>query len=125
MKRSGRKRWCVALLSALLLSVPGTPLRAQPGPCAPQIGHKMPELIVDETLLKSQIFLSTENYGGNTCTVQEGCVSGPGKHLLLRFNGSTANIGKADLVIGNPASCGNLFIFDDCHQHYHFQQFAD
>lgn len=83
----------------MLISFPGFPLLAQQGACAAQIGPKMPDLIVDANLLRSQMFLSTENCGGSTCTVLEGCVSGPGKHLLLRLNGSTANIGKADLVI--------------------------
>lgn len=124
MNRSERKTWCAAFISILLVSLPGTPLRSQQGPCAVQTGPKMPDLIVDAALLRSQIFLSTENYGGSTCTVQEGCVSGPGRHLLLRFNGSTANIGKADLVIGDPGSCGTLFVFDQCHQHYHFKDFA-
>ena len=38
----------------------------------------------------------------NDCTVIEGCVTKAGKHTLLRFNTSTANVGEADLVIGDP-----------------------
>ncbi len=124
MNRSAWKTWSAAFLSVVLILFPGLSLPAQQGACATQTGPKMPDLIVDANLLRSQIFLSTENYGGSTCTVQEGCVSGPGKHLLLRFNGSTANIGKTDLVIGDPAACGTLFVFDQCHQHYHFKDFA-
>lgn len=117
---------CVVAVLALTLCPPmQSPVRAQQTACATQSGPNMPDLIVDQKLLASQMFLSTETFGSSTCTVKENCVTSPGKHLLLRFNGSTANVGKADLVIGSPASCGNLFVFDDCHQHYHFQQFAD
>ncbi|HXJ06328.1 MAG TPA: lysyl oxidase family protein [Candidatus Acidoferrum sp.] len=124
MNRSAWKTWGAAFLSVILISFPGAPLRSQQGACATQTGPNMPDLIVDGNLLRTQIFLSTETYGASTCTVREGCVSGPGKHLLLRFNGSTANIGKADLVIGDPGSCSTLFVFDECHQHYHFKDFA-
>ena len=124
MRISGLKICIVALLAVLLSSPLESPVLAQQGACATQIGPHKPDLIVDQAVLASQMFVTEETFGGSTCTVKEGCVTSPGKHLLLRFNGSTANVGKADLVIGNPGSCGNLFIFDDCHQHYHFQQFA-
>jgi hypothetical protein len=118
-------RICVVAFLVAVLCIPmRSPVQAQQGPCATQIGTLKPDLIVDQALLGSQMFLSEENFGNSTCTVKENCVTSPGKHLLLRFNGSTANIGQADLVIGNPGNCGSLFIFDDCHQHYHFQQFA-
>src|SRR6266852_1374904 len=125
MKISALKVCVFAMLVVFLSSPVGSPVRAQQGSCATQIGPHKPDLIVDQAVLASQMFVTEETFGGSTCTVKEGCVTSPGKHLLLRFNGSTANVGKADLVIGNPGSCGSLFIFDDCHQHYHFQQFAD
>ncbi len=125
MKISGLKVFIFAMLFVVLCPPIGSPVRAQQGSCATQIGPKMPDLIVDQVVMGAQMFLTEETFGNSTCTVKEGCVTSPGKHLLLRFNGSIANVGKADLVIGNPGSCGNLFIFDDCHQHYHFQRFAD
>src|SRR5260370_7023389 len=124
MRISGLKICIVALLAVLLSYPLGAAVRAQQGTCATQIGPKRPALIVDQAVLAAQMFVTEETFGGSTCTVKEGCVTSPGKHLLLRFNGSTANVGKADLVIGNPGSCGNLFVFDDCHQHYHFKEFA-
>ncbi len=122
MKISGLKVFMFALLVVVLCPPIGSPVRAQQVSCATQSGPKMPDLIVDQAVLGAQMFVTEESFGNSTCTVKENCVTSPGKHLLLRFNGSTANVGKADLVIGNPGSCGNLFIFDDCHQHYHFQQ---
>src|SRR5260370_40953605 len=111
MNRSGWKTWCSAFLSVALISLPGTPLRSQQGPCATQIGPKMPDLIVDAALLRSQMFLSTENYGGNTCTVQEGCVSGPGKLLLPLFNGPTPKLRNSALLFRHPRLCSPPFSF--------------
>lgn len=100
--------------------------RAQLGPCATPVGPLLPDLIVDRDLLAAQIFASEESFGPNSCTVKEGCVSSAGKHLLLRFMFSTPNVGQADLNIGDPDQClGALFQFSECHQHYHFTQYAD
>jgi hypothetical protein len=39
---------------------------------------------------------------------------------------STPNVGKTDLFIGDPKSClGDLYRFSECHQHLHFQEYAD
>jgi Lysyl oxidase len=119
---------CVTPL-ALLLAVGAFPLRsvvAQLGPCAVPTGPLRPDLIVDGALMKAQMVLTEETFGPNSCTVVEGCVTSPGTHLVLRFTSSTPNIGQADLVIGNPSNClGNLFRFSECHQHLHFQEYAD
>jgi lysyl oxidase len=125
MKLSAVRIWIVVLLVAVLCDRVDSPVRAQQGACATQIGPKKPDLIVDQELLRSQMFLATEKVRAGSCTMMEGCVDSPGKHLVLRFNGSTANIGQADLVIGNPTSCGTLLHYDACHQHYHFSQFTD
>ncbi len=123
----GLSRWSPLLLllvlGALLLSTPGD---AQIGPCAVPIGPNLPDLIVDQDLLRAQLFLTQETFSAAGCTVVEGCVTSPGTHLLLRFMSSTPNIGKADLVIGDPTTClGSLFRFSECHQHLHFQEYAD
>ena len=119
-------RICIFVILVAVLCYPAdSPVRAQQGACAAQIGPNKPDLIVDQKLLSSQIFLATETVRAGSCTIMEGCVTSPGKHLVLRFNGSTANIGQADLVIGNPQNCGSLLHYDACHQHYHFSQFVD
>jgi len=111
------------VLAAMLLST--GPVAAQLSQCAVQIGPLLPDLIVDQQKLVSQIFVSEEQFNNNDCTVVEGCVTKAGKHTLLRFNTSTANVGEADLVIGDPGPCLSLFHFSECHQHYHFENFAD
>lgn len=100
--------------------------RAQLGPCAVPTGPLRPDLIVDGQLLKAQMYVTEETFGPTTCTVVEGCVTNAGTHLLLRFMSSTPNIGQTDLFIGDPTQCiGGLFRFSECHQHLHFQEYAD
>lgn len=99
---------------------------AQLGPCAVPTGPLRPDLIVDRQMLRAQMYLTEETFSASGCTVLEGCVTSPGTHLLLRFMSSTPNIGQADLVIGDPFNClGDLFRFSECHQHLHFQEYAD
>jgi hypothetical protein len=115
----------VAVLGSVLCYPLDSPVLAQQGACATQTGPLKPDLIVDQKLLSSQMFLATEKARPGSCTIMEGCITEPGTHLVLRFNGSTANIGQADFVIGNPTGCGTLLHYDACHQHYHFSQFVD
>jgi hypothetical protein len=105
--------------------LPGRSVVAQLGPCATQIGPKRPDLIVDGALMKAQMLLTEETFGPSSCTVNEGCVTSPGTHLVLRFTSSTPNIGQADLFIGNPSNCPDLFRLSECHQHLHFEEYAD
>lgn len=114
----------IALTGCVLVANSGA--FAQLGPCAVPTGPLRPDLIVDGHLLRAQIFVTEETFGPGSCTVVEGCVSSPGTHLLLRFMSSTPNIGKADLFIGDPTQClGSLFRFSECHQHLHFEEYAD
>lgn len=116
---------CVSLAMVCCL-VGSQPAEAQLGPCAVPIGPDRPDLIVDQNLLKAQIYLTEETFGPNSCTTVEGCITNPGTHLLLRFMSSTPNVGQADLFVGNPNNClGDLFRFSECHQHLHFQEYAD
>lgn len=114
----------IALLVCPLLLV--SEAVAQLGPCAVPIGPLRPDLIVDRQLLRAQMHVTEETFSPTSCTVVEGCVTSPGTHLLLRFMSSTPNIGQTDLVIGDPSKClGGLFHFSECHQHLHFQEYAD
>ena len=126
IRLNGWKLTFLSLLAGTFLSL--NPALAQIGPCAIPTGPHRPDLIVDQEAMRSQIFLDEQTFGKNSCTIIEGCLASTGKHLLLRFTSSTPNIGKADMVIGDPTKCPNLFDllhFSECHQHYHFQQYAD
>jgi hypothetical protein len=113
------------LLAGAALLFCSRPAAAQLGPCAVPAGPVSPDLIMDQNLLKTQIFVSEEQFNSNSCTVVEGAVSKPGKHVLLRFNSSTPNIGATDMYIGDPNQCvGTLFHFSECHQHLHFEDYT-
>jgi len=104
-------RWGYAALVLL-----GTLLGAVEAPAQP-----MPDLIFNANAINP--FLSTETFAPTHCAVHEGCVVA-GTRKLLRFRSESWNIGSADIVLGNPV--GNpLFEFDACHNHYHFNGFAD
>jgi len=62
-------------------------------------------------------------FSTNDCTVREGCAIA-GIRRLLSFTTQTRNIGTADLIMGNPAT-NSLFYYDPCHNHYHFEGFAE
>jgi len=112
-----------AAVAAVLVSA--APAAAQMGPCAVPTGPALPDLIMDQQLLQSQIFVSEEQFNSNSCTVVEGAVSKAGKHTLLRFSSSTPNVGQTDLVIGDPNQCvGTLFHLSECHGHLHFEDYS-
>lgn len=116
-----------AALMASLAFACGT-ARADTGPCATVIpSATLPDLIVDAAVLAAApaLRVSEEKIAANSCTVQEGFVSTPGWHTLLRFTTSTPNIGAGALVIGDPSQCGALFELSSCHGHLHFREFAD
>lgn len=62
-------------------------------------------------------------FAPGSCEVQEGCAV-PGTRRLLRFETESRNIGTADLVFGDPAQNPARFVWDPCHNHYHFGQFT-
>lgn len=99
---------------------------ADTGPCATVLaGQTLPDLMVDVQALKGYLSVSDEKFSPGSCSIEEGFVSGPGWHSLLRFTSSTPNVGQGALVIGDPASCPALFELSSCHGHRHFQQYAD
>lgn len=61
-------------------------------------------------------------YGDNN-----GCVGGPGWRHLLKFTSTSVNVGKSDIIIGEPLKNDYLdrgvYEWDTCHKHYHFQHF--
>jgi len=64
-----------------------------------------------------------QSFATNDCTVNEGCIL-PGTRRLLAFTTETRNVGTADLILGNPAT-NSAFVFDPCHNHYHYIGFAE
>lgn len=81
----------------------------------------LPDLSVDVGALATNAYLETTD--GSKCEVEEGCLLGPGKRKVLRFDVEIPNSGARDLVLGNP-DAGSAFVWAQCHQHYHFTGFA-
>lgn len=89
--------------------------------CQSASGVNLPDLAINPELIRP--YIETHVFAPTDCEVVEGCVVA-GARRLLRFGTETMNIGSADVVIGSPI--GNpLFHYHTCHQHYHFQQFAE
>jgi len=87
-------------------------------------GGSLPDLTVDEQDLRASWIVQEQNFGANHCAVFEGCVSGTGPRKLLKFNTTTPNLGPGDAFIGNPITNPGM-VFSECHQHYHFEDYAD
>jgi hypothetical protein len=83
----------------------------------------MPDLVVDQARLQSSVEFRTKSYRGNTCAIQEGCLSGVGKRKLMLFDTLIVNVGTADHYLGSPRN-NPLFEYSPCHRHYHFDGYA-
>jgi hypothetical protein len=60
------------------------------------------------------------------CLVNEGCLQGVGKRTLIRFDTKIKNVGLQDYLIGElNATNQTQFVFDACHQHLHYQGYAE
>jgi hypothetical protein len=86
--------------------------------CAP--GAPCPDLVVDLDDLRASTVIETQTFAATDCAIVEGCILTPGTRRLLRFDTAAANIGTADLTIGDP-TMNACFQYSDCHMHYHFR----
>lgn len=108
LKRNALKR--LAAASCLLIVMVGA-AKAQLGSCATVQGPLLPDLIIAKQDLSQTIFSSFEHFG-NVCNY---CVDTiPSDHEVIRFTSSTWNVGKTDLVVGDPSQCPNLFFQSAC-----------
>lgn len=87
-------------------------------------GGQLPDLAVDEADLRASWIVEEQFFGQDHCAIQEGCVGAPGKRKLLKFNTTTPNHGPGNLFLGDPRH-NPTFIFSECHQHFHFEDYAD
>ena len=86
-----------------------------------QTGTALPDLIIWGPSVSPLIVQVT--FASNDCAVVEGCEL-PGTRRLLSWSTELRNIGTGDLVVGDP-STNKLFVWANCHQHWHFEQFAE
>ena len=86
-----------------------------------QTGGALPDLIIWGDAASPTVI--TRTFAKTDCEVVEGCEP-VGTRTLLSFTTETRNIGNGDLIMGDP-STNSLFIWATCHQHYHFEHFAN
>ncbi|MCB0792994.1 MAG: T9SS type A sorting domain-containing protein [Flavobacteriales bacterium] len=84
-----------------------------------------PDLIVLSNDLQNSIYASTMVVNANDCYISEGCLSGYGSRDLVRFTTHIQNIGTTDYFIGNPTDNPDQFVWGPCHNHWHYQGYAE
>ncbi|MCH7535778.1 MAG: T9SS type A sorting domain-containing protein [Bacteroidetes bacterium] len=84
------------------------------------------DLTIDLDYVKSTISITDTTFDSDIdehkCQIEEGCTQ-DGDRRILEFGIRTQNIGDDDLKIGKPKK-DDRFVFNDCHQHFHFETFA-
>jgi len=83
-----------------------------------------PDLYVDPASLARSLFVEQHEFAADSCEIAEECVAAPGLRTLLRFSTSIANLGGAPAVIPGPDTAPELYHFDECHDHFHLDDFA-
>jgi len=57
--------------------------------------------------------------------INEGCLKGYGRREVIRFTTRFENIGEQDYYIGAPSTASSQFTFDNCHNHFHYDNYAE
>ena len=83
----------------------------------------LPDITVDAAALEP--YVETQDFGADSCALEEECIDASGTRKLLRFNTFTPNIGVGDLYLGPPSARPDLFVFSTCHGHYHLEGYAE
>ncbi len=83
-----------------------------------------PDLLIRQDVLETTAFLA-QIQTADDCLVEEGCLNGFGKRDIIRFSTRIENIGDADYYIGNPVDQAAQFTFDNCHNHWHYDGYAE
>lgn len=83
-----------------------------------------PDLVMNQNRLRNTLSLSTVNITDN-CAPVEGCVRALGQRYVLRFATRIDNIGTTDYYIGSPTSQPQMFSYNNCHGHAHYEGYAD
>ena len=99
-----------------------------PGPCyyngSPNCENLGPDLEISLNDIFNSLSVNTLN-GTDGCLVNEGCLQGLGTRQILRFTTTIWNIGNQDYFIGVPNANNDQFEWDPCHNHYHYEGYAE
>jgi len=83
-----------------------------------------PDLAILEDVLENTLQNDVIS-NADGCLIGEGCVSGYGQRDLIRFTTHFKNIGDTDYLIGEPDTDNEQFTYDNCHNHYHYDGYAE
>ncbi len=84
----------------------------------------LPDLVVNEARLESDIRFETRDFNEESCAIQESCVDAVGTRKLLRFSVEAVNQGQESIVMPPAETRPDLFEWSSCHRHFHHRGFA-
>lgn len=102
---------------------PATTPPSSTDPTAPPL--PLPDLVLDAAYLEATIQQSMVDASLDSCLINEKCITGVGLRRVVRFGTRSGNIGTADLVAGRPALDNPIWEYDACHDHFHFEGYAE
>ncbi|MCB0598145.1 MAG: T9SS type A sorting domain-containing protein [Lewinellaceae bacterium] len=97
------------------------------GSCLPQGDPDCPDapdLLVRQDILINSLHLDTIE-STDPCLIEEGCLQGYGKRDIIRFTTWIENIGQLDYFIGQPSYDNAQFTWNNCHNHFHYDGYAE
>ncbi len=96
------------------------------GSCLPQGDPNCPrpDLNLRQDVLNSTIYVDTIT-SVDECLIQEGCLKGYGLRDIIRFSTKIENIGQEDYYIGEPSFDNTQFTWNNCHNHFHYDSYAE
>ena len=97
------------------------------GSCRPQgdpLCPNGPDFKIREDILLASIAVDTL-FSEDNCWIEEGCLKGIGLREIIRFTTRFENIGELDYYIGQPSLENDQFVFDNCHNHFHYENYAE
>lgn len=102
------------------------PLASVPGPCyyyPSTLCPPGPDLVVVQSAFENSLQRATVT--SSNCMVAEQCLTGHGTRTVIRFDTDIRNIGQTDYFIGNPANNPTQFNTNNCHNHTHYEGYAE
>ena len=84
-----------------------------------------PDLEVQEAVFRNSLYLDEVDAEPGNCFVNEGCLQGYGQREVIRFDTHFKNIGELDYYIGPEGPDNDQFTYDNCHQHWHYESYAE
>ncbi|KAJ3148946.1 hypothetical protein HDU86_007304 [Geranomyces michiganensis] len=100
--------------------------------CSAQaVERLLPDFVPDAEYAKSTLYIDHVDAAEDPCLRNEGCLTGHGSRMLLRFASKVDNHGRADAYLGQPPANRTdpnnpvYWHWDTCHKHWHFTAYAN